>query len=369
MLVLKVANPVILMVMRIFSLFIFILTILSAFGGRVNPDYLTVPSLLCLFLPYLSILTFLLTLFWAFCRKIIFTAIGVVTIFLCLGPIGDVFPMGHSSKPHEGEETFTILAWNILHTNDIAQPDYPGNRAIEYLVNSDADIICLTELYGLQTHETKKADPAMIDTLLARYPYHPSPSSDITFLSKYPAKRTGYSYYSEDGTHRFDLYRVNFPGNKEVIVGMVHLQSYGLTENEREVVTEIKSVNTAKKSLKEMKGSIMSKMRTAFRIRAEQATILREVLDDLNTSIPVIICGDFNDVPASWTYNAIRGDDMKDAYIATNFGPAITYNLHMFYFRIDQMFYRGDIKAIDLTIGKINTSDHFPLIGEFAFTN
>ena len=40
----------------------------------------------------------------------------------------------------------------------------------------------------------------------------------------------------------------------------------------------------------------------------------------------------------------------------------------MFYFHIDQMLYRGNLEALSLKIGKINSSDHYPLIGEFAFT-
>ena len=41
----------------------------------------------------------------------------------------------------------------------------------------------------------------------------------------------------------------------------------------------------------------------------------------------------------------------------------------MFYFHIDQMLYRGPLKALSLKVGKINTSDHYPLIGVFEFTD
>ena len=119
--------------------------------------------------------------------------------------------------------------------------------------------------------------------------------------------------------------------------------------------------------MKEFKGSIRQKMRKAFRHRAEDAEALRECIDEIPRDVPLIVCGDFNDVPASWCYNMIRGDDLRDAYEETNFGPAITYNLHAFYFHIDQMLYRGPLVALDLTVNKINTSDHYPLIGEFQF--
>ena len=166
---------------------------------------------------------------------------------------------------------------------------------------------------------------------------------------------------------RYDLFKINFPNDKILVVAMVHLFSFGLSEEERNVVTEINSVETAKTSMKEFKGSIRQKLRHGFRHRAENATALRSVLDDIPADVPLIVCGDFNDVPASWSYNIIRGDDLRDAYAETNFGPAITYNLHAFYFHIDQMLYRGPLEALDLTVGKINSSDHYPLIGEFQF--
>lgn len=45
------------MILRIISFILFILTLLSAFGGRINPMYVMLPSALTLALPYLAIAT------------------------------------------------------------------------------------------------------------------------------------------------------------------------------------------------------------------------------------------------------------------------------------------------------------------------
>ena len=76
----KVIRPFFFIVMRIFSWCVFLLTLISAYGGIVNPFLMTLPALLCLALPYLAILTILLTVFWIFNRKIILSALGVGTI-------------------------------------------------------------------------------------------------------------------------------------------------------------------------------------------------------------------------------------------------------------------------------------------------
>lgn len=362
-----VISPVFRLVMRCVSIVIWLLTIASAYGGRCNPEYLTIPSVLCLALPYLVVLSVILIVFWVFQKKIIFTVLGILTIVACADPITNVMPMNSSKKPSEGAQTFKIMSWNVLHTRDIAKPDYPSNRAVEYMINSGADIICLAELNNFSAKELQKASPMLIDSLIRMYPFRAGLSTtDIKILSKYPVDRTGISNVSETGHHRFDFYKVNLPGHR-LNVAMVHLYSYDLSEEERQVVTEIKNVQTAKSSVKEFKTSIMGKLRNAFRCRAQNAKDLREAIDKVQG--PLIVCGDFNDVPNSWAYDLIKGDDMRDAYVETNFGPTYTYNLHMFYFHIDQMLYRGPLEALSLKVGKINSSDHYPLIGEFEFTD
>ena len=369
MILTKILSPFFFLAMRVLSIVVYLATILAAFGGRINPDYLTFPSLLCLAFPYLAILSIILIAFWALTRKIIFCALGIVTIVICLTPLSDTFPLGSPRKPMKNGEIFKIISWNILHTRDIRQPDYPGNRAIEFIINSGADVVSLTELRTYEKKEIPNLTEGLLDSLFTAYPYRAGiTKSDIKVLSKYPIERLEKTRVDERGNYSFDLFKINFPKN-ELVLAMVHLYSFGLSNEERNVVTEINSVETAKNSMEELKGSIRQKLRKGFQRRGEDATILRSVLDDIPMDIPLIVCGDFNDVPTSWTYNIVKGDDLRDAYAETNFGPGITYNLHAFYFHIDQMLYRGPLEALDLTIGKIDSSDHYPLIGEFQFVN
>ena len=362
--------PVFFSVMKIISIVVFILTILSSYGGHINPQDLATPSLLCLGMPYFALATVVLILFWAISRKFVFTAVGVIVILICIPSISTAIPFGYRREIKADTEPFKIISWNVLHTQDIRKPEYPGNRALEYMINSGADIICLAELRNFTPRELINASTSLIDSLNFAYPYKAGlNSTDIKVISKYPVERMNIGLIDEDGDHRFDFFKVHFPDFKTLIVAMVHLYSYGLNDEERNVVTEINSMKTAKESVKEFKGPIIGKLKEAFRRRASNATLLRNILDSIPEQQPLIVCGDFNDVPASWAYNIIRSDDLRDAYSETNFGPAITYNLHKFYFHIDQMLYRGDLEAIDLNIGKINSSDHYPLIGEFVFTN
>lgn len=367
---LPLIGPIFRTVMRVVSIVVYLLTILAAFGGKFNPHFFTIPAVFTLTLPYFVILTGLLIIFWAIYRRFIFAALGVGTIMLCIAPISKAFPTSSSKDPEEGKIKFSLMSYNILHTDDRENAAYPGNRAVEFMLHSGMDIIGLVELNNFSPQEFKKASPQLVDSLMKAYPYRAGlTSNDIKVMSKYPVERTGYVWDGEQyGWHqRFDLFKVRFPKGHTLNLIMVHLYSYDLSEKERKVMSEFRSgVKGMKNSAKELKGTIYSKLRNAFQRRAENATLLRSVIDEING--PLIVCGDFNDVPASWTYNLIMGDDMKDAYVDTNFGPTFTYNAHGFFFHIDQILYRGDLKALSVKRGKIKTSDHYPLLSEFEFT-
>lgn len=359
-----IISPLFRTVMRIVSIIVWLLTVAAAFGGRIDPTFFTIPALLTLALPYLAILSGLLIIFWALSQRIVFTILGIIAIAVSLQPLSQAFPLHTARSPRPGQQTFKIIAWNVLHTQDISQPESPRNRAVEYMINSGADIICLAELTSFSPSEIINAPQPMLDSLFAIYPYHAGEtSSDIKILSKYPVQSNNHSGFSGRG---FEFFKVKMPAH-ELNVAMVHLTSYELTEEERKVVTDARSINGAKESVKELKTTIYHKMRNAFQQRAESAKLLRDAIE--RTPGPLIVCGDFNDVPASWTYNIVVADDMRDAYAETNFGPTWTYNQHLFLFHIDQMLYRGPLEALSLNVGKIKTSDHYPLIGTFAFLN
>lgn len=366
---LPVITPLYKNIMRGLSIGVWTITMLSAFGGVFDPSEYTIPAVACLCFPYLLILSVILIIFWIFNKSVIFTIFGIIAVIACSDTMKVAFPLNFSKSAPADAQTFKIMSWNLIHTDDLRKPDYPGNRAVEYMVNSEADIICCAELLNFSSSELKKASPTLIDSLIRKYPFRAGLSStDIKIMSKYPVDRAGLSYISQTGHHRFDFFKVHFPGGKVLYVAMCHLYSYDLTEEERNVMKDMKSMSGAKESMKEFKTSIGHKLKNAFIRRAANAEELRAAINTIRPTAPLIVCGDFNDVPASWTYNIIKGDDMRDAYAETNFGPTWTYNLHLFYFHIDQMLYRGKIDALSLKVGKINTSDHYPLIGEFAFT-
>lgn len=350
------------------TLIIYAITLAAAFGGYIDPRIWALPAILTLMLPYLAILTALLTLCWAISKAWITSALGAITIIVGYSAISAAVPLHFAQNAKPGEQTFKLITFNTHHTQDLTQPDAPNNRAIEWLIQQDADIVVMQELLTFSENEIPHFSEAMVDSIKRVYPYWASSHwTDKYVFSKYPVEvNLQYNKGSKTAIHYADFYDVYLPGHKIILVNC-HLLGYALTYSEREVVKDMAHPQQTRRSINTLETTIRSKLGDAFRGRAESATDLRAILDTLPD--PIIVCGDFNDVPASWTYRTIRADDFHDAFAERGFGPAPTFNDHLFYFRIDHILYRGDIKALSVKKGNINTSDHYPLVARFAFTS
>lgn len=367
-----IISPLIRLGLKIASIILFIVTIAAAYGGKCNPDYVTVPSVLVLALPYLAIATLITGIGWLLSGRLIMATAAAGTLFLSWGTLKDVTPIAFSKSPQDETRTFRLMTFNSLHLADTTKREAPGNRAIKFLIESGADIICLQELINFEDpNEIHHWSRGLIDSLFTAYPYMAGGSScahDLKVLSKYPVKVLPVrSRHEEDDEYwaprrRWCLFEVDIKGSKLPIINF-HMTSYDLTDTEREVVTEIRGVRTAKKSYEEFRYEIFPKLGEAFRTRAKN---VQDMIDATSGISPVIACGDFNDVPGSWSYGLMRKAGFQDAYTETSLGPTNTFNQFLFLFHIDQIFYRGSrLKALETKRHRIDTSDHYPIEATF----
>jgi len=112
-------------------------------------------------------------------------------------------------------------------------------------------------------------------------------------------------------------------------------------------------------SVLEASRSIIKKLKTAYAARGDQADLVRQQLDQ--SPYPAIVCGDFNDVPNSYTYFRIRGD-RQDAYSTRGFGIGRTYVHISPTLRIDYIMTSRDFNILQCSKFPLPYSDHHPVI-------
>jgi endonuclease/exonuclease/phosphatase family metal-dependent hydrolase len=105
--------------------------------------------------------------------------------------------------------------------------------------------------------------------------------------------------------------------------------------------------------------SILRRMKRAFVKRAIQADGI--ALHIASCRYKVIVCGDFNDTPASYVYHTIRGN-LKDAFIESGSGFEQTYAGIFPKFRIDYIFHSKEFKSKQYHHLSETVTDHYPII-------
>ena len=175
------------MILRIASFILFLLTILAAYGGRINPEYIMFPSALTLALPYFAISTLVVTVAWLCAGRWFTAAIGVLALVAAWNPISTAMPLRFSSKPTDPNYTFSLLTYNILHGQDQQDPQMrSGNRSFQYVLDSNADLVGLQEVINIDDKYEVPNSKERCETLYLR---------NILIA---PAHRTAISRYGQN---------------------------------------------------------------------------------------------------------------------------------------------------------------------------
>jgi endonuclease/exonuclease/phosphatase family metal-dependent hydrolase len=143
----------------------------------------------------------------------------------------------------------------------------------------------------------------------------------------------------------------------------VHLESVRFGKEDYNFVSEITTTPTSNENFKSGTRVIISKMRYAFVKRASQIETISQFIKI--SPHPVILCGDFNDTPVSYSYRQIA-NKLNDSFVDAGTGLGQTHAQMLPLLRIDYIFYSKNMKAIDHHTIQKDYSDHFPLVARIS---
>ena len=78
------------------------------------------------------------------------------------------------------------------------------------------------------------------------------------------------------------------------------------------------------------------------------------------SEVPIIVCGDFNDVPYSYVYNTMLGDKI-DGFKECGSGFMHTFRGGKKMVRIDYIFHDEALKGLTYYKKDLSYSDHYPV--------
>lgn len=279
------------------------------------------------------------------------------------------FPVSLSHQSADTTQCFTVMSYNVAAFDDSLWVDTTRmHPAMRLILDVDADYVILLQpvTRGLGYDERKSIEP-WISEIDRHYPYRTRSRYDgVDLLSKYPFRAVplslpfhSYRYYpyviKSTSHYAFDI---ALPDHRQLRLIGAYMTSFKLDKNQRRLLD---TTRYEASTLPEL----YTKLGTAFIQREHDSKQLRDSLDASPAN--VIVCTDLNDVPQSYAYRTLMGDDMHDAFRECHTGYVNTFNDHRMLFHIDHIMYRGSLHAFSFSQLKRSESDHYPIMARFAW--
>ncbi|MDB4303735.1 endonuclease/exonuclease/phosphatase family protein [Desulfosarcina sp.] len=282
--------------------------------------------------------------------------------------MGRLVRVNSASTPLAEEAGIKVLSYNVqnfFHVN-VSSTKYIDdftneNSIIEFINSQDADIICLQEMF-YDRGDLKSFPKKLGKTLDCPNYYYENYYSTVTkkidaiaTFTKYEIINNGHLQFDEKSIGIFNDLIIH---GDTVRLYNLHLASIHLQRDDYDFMSDIAS-NKENENFKTKSRNILNKLQTAFIKRGRQADIVSEHISQ--SKYPVIICGDLNDTPFSYTYEEISGN-LTDAFIKSGSGLGETYAGDDFpSLRIDYIFHDKQFTSSEFSRHKVFLSDHFPV--------
>ncbi|MEO8765219.1 MAG: endonuclease/exonuclease/phosphatase family protein [Ginsengibacter sp.] len=346
----------------------------GAYVKDFNPASWWFLGLFTFILAYLLLALIIFFLFWVI-KKSFWCSISLLTVFAGWQAVVNIFPINFSSPfvLEKKPQSIRIMSWNVEQFNILHHKDHPEvKQEMMDLINQyDPDIACLQEVVAGNKKKGINYFPDIQNALrfgdnLYSYSLRDDFDDDHHFgraiFSKLPVinKQTVVNY-PNDYNATFQYIDV-VKNNDTIRIFNIHLQSLKFSQANISYLN--KAGLNSDSNITESK-SIVSKIKTGFLKRSVQANFIK---DEINHSpYPVIVCGDFNDVPNSYAYETI-GSGLQNAFVEKGSGIARTFTGISPTLRIDNIFSDKRFTVAQFTRVKKILSDHFPIVADLILS-
>ena len=265
--------------------------------------------------------------------------------------------------------TWNVSSWGETNKSRMHTPN-SGNRMIDFVKDQQADVLCFQEFYDFIRVKSNYSIIRTFKEMGYNYSYFVKTSigkvnykTGVAILSRYPIVDTAKFLYGEKDYAEHLIYADILYKGKKVRVFTTHLQSVRFEGEQYASLRKIRQTDETG-----LKGSetIVKKLKIAYQYRGAEADLLREKINE--SPYPAIVCGDFNDVPNSYTYFKVKGD-MQDAFLVkgNKFGRTFRYLSPTL--RIDYIFADRNFSVEQFSRIIAPYSDHYPVVADLKLAH
>ena len=348
--------------MKVVRVILFVINVIAALGlwattlaGVVAPSRWVWPSLLAFaFLPMLVVNLFFVVL-WILLRRWTFLfPVAAIAVRWSVLPLVLQFHIGGGSRPDsEPGSQLSLMSYNVHQFRGNGADEVSGadvaNGFLSLVREHQPQVLCMQEFAAVRgmnvtdsltlmgynhyygAHNTSRGIPYGT-VVFSRLP--------ISFVRKVDDEKILVELVTDDGPVRLCA---------------LHLSSYRFDDADFQEIDRMRHgevQQSSRRTLSKVKATIVSH---------EQEWQHRLLPLVSEASVPLIVSGDFNDIPNSYIHSELARY-LDDAFCERGRGLSVTYSGGFPPFRIDWVLHSSQLQATSYRRLKSPLSDHYPVL-------
>lgn len=379
-------------IFKIFIIIVAFITYLSVHSATIVQNYepntflYKISTLVTpIFVP-LIILNIAIIIILIFTKRLLWLIIPCFAIAINWHIIPTIIQVRSSPNSDKQANVITLQSYNVHQFTYNSFENTIDNILISTYQNN-VDILCFQE-YTTYKDKANRREYTTIDERVRRSNnlYKDEKTTNDSDISSF-SKSFPYSCFSKENTKvglaLFSVYPIvhsevyTFPNshqealiadiavnNTVIRIITIHLHTTSISQHHNEISILTDGFAIAETSYKL---NALSTVTQAFikssSIRKGQADILSDIIK--KSPHPVIVCGDFNDTPNSYTYHKFE-ELLSDAFKTVGSGYASSYASILSLLRIDYVFHASNITPIEFYYKPYPWSDHSSVFFKFS---
>ena len=333
--------------MLIITFLLMIFTFTGLFGGDVPPAGNTARAMLVYVLPLLIAANVVFLIYWLVLRRFHWACMPLITILCCIPYMGTLFQFGSQDEKADAQPGMKIASYNVAMFGRETS-GFMAQDILSEMKKQKVDIACMQE------YNDFAGDKRNSDSYKEYFPYMVVGNSDMVIYSRYPiVKSENIPFEMTNNSAMWAEIKYN---DQVYRVYNVHLETTGINgalhKAAKQEANGIEVPNNA------FMNYVYGKYTVGMIARSGQANQL--AMNMRESEVPVIVCGDFNDVPYSYVYNTMLGDKI-DGFKECGSGLMNTFRGGKKQVRIDYIFHDKSMKGISYYKKELSYSDHYPI--------
>lgn len=334
---------------------VLVAAVLLFFVPRIHPSYTWALPMLGLVAPAIYVLAVVLLLYWVVRWRLKRAALMLLCVLCGAGSVSlfwrpevrRVYPVtGY------GRSVIRCMTYNIRSFYD--EQGRNSADAVAALIDSlNPEIVCLQEYHPALAARSARFMKLFERYETARFGLEETTLPPQVILSKYRILRSG--VVTEPRT---SVWAELLVGDDTVHVVNNHLQSTGITALDDAYISTYEYLSDTARE--EKLRSIVGRFSRNCVLRADQVDSIRTHIGAAARQQRLIVCGDFNDTPVSYTYHRLT-EGLDDAFSECGSGYSHTFRGFFNALRIDYLLTSEGFETLSYETPDCNASDHLPV--------